>query len=555
MTVLARETQTPWAATFPRDATVVLAMILGFSILRLASAALVGLGVDEAYTLAIARRLQLSSFDHPPLHLWLVHLCAGLSGYGRLARIPFIAVFAGSSWLLFELTRRLFGSKAGVWAVLALNLSAFFSVVASSWVLPDGPLMFCLLAAACGLAPLVVEGRGLAPSPREAWHAWIGAGLWLGLAGLCKYQAVIFAFGGLLFLASTPVGRAWLRRPQPYVAAGLALAVFSPVLIWNAQHHWVSFAFQGARAAPAHGLLPAAVLSALLGQAALLLPWIFVPLTVAGWRGLRSGPADAPRWLCVTLGAPLVVLFLVTPVWGQTGLPHWAMPGWLMLMPLLGDSLARSARESAWPRLWASVSLTLLLLLWALLVSDAATGWVGQAWPRLLAKGDPTLEAVEWTGLAEDPANQSWLARPGVFVVSMKWNEAGRLRPLFGDKTQIRVFSDDPRGFAFDDPPASRVGHDALIVVKPEDLGAGLDRIRLCFEKVEPLRISALGRAGHSELQLHLFAASRLRPDCSALGGLDDSAHTQWRRLKGLTAPRTTGPLTKPAAAQSTPAT
>ena len=555
MTVLARETQTRRVATLPRDATIVVAIVLGFSILRLASAALVGLGVDEAYTLAIARRLQLSYFDHPPLHLWLVHLCAGLTGYGRLARIPFIAVFAGSSWLLFDLTRRLFGAKAGVWAVLALNLSAFFSVVASSWVLPDGPLIFCLLAAACRLAPIVVEDRSPTVSPREAWSDWIGAGFWLGLAGLCKYQALIFAFGGFLFLASTPVGRAWLRRPNPYVAAGLALAVFSPVLIWNAQHHWVSFAFQGARAAPAHGLRPAAVLSALLGQAALLLPWIFVPLAVAGWRGLRSGPPDLPRWFCVSLGVPLVVLFLLAPVWGQTGLPHWAMPGWLMLMPLLGDSLARSAREAAWPKVWAGASLTLLILLWALLVSDAASGWVGQAWPRLFAKGDPTLEAVEWTGLAEDPASRSWLARPGVFVVSMKWNEAGRLRPLFRDKTQIRVFSDDPRGFAFDDQPASRVGRDALVVVKPEDLGAGLDRIRLCFDTVESLGTSTLGRAGHSELQLHLFAASRLRPDCSALGGLDDIAQTQWRRLKALTATKMTDPLAKPAAAQSTPKT
>ena len=555
MTVLARETPAPRAIMLSPDATLVVAMILGFSILRLSSAVLVGLGVDEAYTLAIARRLQLSYFDHPPLHLWLVHLCAGLTGYGRLARIPFIAVFAGSSWLLFELTHRLFGPKAGVWAVLALNLSGFFSVVASSWVLPDGPLIFCLLAAACALAPVVVEGRGPALSPREAWSAWIGVGLWLGLAGLCKYQALIFAFGGFLFLASTPVGRAWLRRPNPYLAASLALAVFSPVLIWNAQHHWVSFAFQGARAAPAHGLRPAAVLSALLGQAVLLLPWIFVPLAVASWRGLRAGRADSPRWFCVSLGAPLVVLFLVTPVWGQIGLPHWAMPGWLMLLPLLGDGLARSDREAAWPKVWAGVSLTLLILLWALLVSDAATGWVGQAWPKLFAKGDPTLEAVEWTGLAENPASQAWLARPGVFVVSMKWNEAGRLRPLFRDTTQIRVFSDDPRGFAFDDQPASRVGQDALVVVKPEDLGAGLDRIRLCFDMVEPLGTSTLGRSGHSELQLHLFAASHLRPDCSALGGLDDTARTQWQRLKALTATKMTGSLAKPAAGQSTPAT
>ena len=47
----------------------VLLLIAGFTLLRVVSAMLIGLGVDEAYTLAIARQLQLSYFDHPPLHL------------------------------------------------------------------------------------------------------------------------------------------------------------------------------------------------------------------------------------------------------------------------------------------------------------------------------------------------------------------------------------------------------------------------------------------------------------------------------------------------------
>ncbi len=41
--------------------------------------------------------------------------------------------------------------------------------------------------------------------------------------------------------------RIWWRRPAPYVGALLALAIFSPVIIWNAQHDWASFAFQTSR--------------------------------------------------------------------------------------------------------------------------------------------------------------------------------------------------------------------------------------------------------------------------------------------------------------------
>src|SRR5579859_1033574 len=195
-----------------------LALIVGFSLLRVASATLVGLGVDEAYTAAIARQLHLSYFDHPPLHLWLVHLFGGLLGYGRAARLPFVALFAGSSWLLFVLTRRLFGSRAGVWSVLILNISAFFTVAAGSWILPDGPLIFCLLAAACPLTTVFLDADDRAGPGRGgvAW-SWLAAGGWLGLAGLSKYQAVLFGLGVAVLLVSTPRGRASLRGPWPYL--------------------------------------------------------------------------------------------------------------------------------------------------------------------------------------------------------------------------------------------------------------------------------------------------------------------------------------------------
>ena len=82
---------------------------------------------------------------------YLVEGALAFSDDGRAARLPFIALFAVSSWLLYRLTRVLFGAPAGVVAVLALNCSAFFSF-AGGWVLPDGPLMLAMLAASLVLA-------------------------------------------------------------------------------------------------------------------------------------------------------------------------------------------------------------------------------------------------------------------------------------------------------------------------------------------------------------------------------------------------------------------
>ena len=59
-----------------------LALIVVFALARLALAATLGLGVDEAYTIVVSRRLDLSYFDHPPLHQWIAHFAALAFGEG-----------------------------------------------------------------------------------------------------------------------------------------------------------------------------------------------------------------------------------------------------------------------------------------------------------------------------------------------------------------------------------------------------------------------------------------------------------------------------------------
>ncbi len=105
----------------------------------------------------MARRLDLSYFDHPPLHQWIAHFAALAFGEGAATRLPFIALFAATGWLIFALTRRLFGARAGLIAFVALNLTPFFFASAGSWVVPDGALDFALAGAAATLARLVVR--------------------------------------------------------------------------------------------------------------------------------------------------------------------------------------------------------------------------------------------------------------------------------------------------------------------------------------------------------------------------------------------------------------
>ncbi len=111
--------------------------------------------------------------------------------------------------------------------------------------------------------------------------------------------------------------------------------MIAPVVVWNARHGWVSFAFQGGRGAPAAGLKPVQFLVMALGQIAYLSPWLFAPLAmglVDAWRKR----ADERRLFLLCLALPPILVFTLTPLWGGRGQPHWTMPGWFFVFALMG---------------------------------------------------------------------------------------------------------------------------------------------------------------------------------------------------------------------------
>jgi 4-amino-4-deoxy-L-arabinose transferase-like glycosyltransferase len=495
------------AQPLPRTDRQVIWIIALMVLARLATSAAMGLGMDESYSTAISRDLHLSYFDHPPLHQWIAHAAGEVVGYGRWARLPFIALFAGSSWLMYRLSARLFGQEAGVWAVVALNLSAFFTLAVGQWVLPDGPLVFFELAAALTLARLLFPGPGEAERP---WLLWPLAGLWLGLAALSKYQAAPVALGFGLFVLTMRDGRRWLRHPALWVGVIVALAVASPVLIWNAQHDWVSFAFQGGRGAPRKFNLMGP-LESLGGQLALLLPWVGVLLICVGIGAVRRGRSDPRGWFCLMAAAPTVLLFTLLPLLGNRGLPHWPMPGWLMLFPLLGAWLARaSAQGRRWPRRWAQVSAAILAVLWVIAASDAATDWLKEALPKAFPKTSPTYEAIDWKRLRTD-LDRRGLLKPGMFVVAAEWNEAGKIDQAVGDAAPVLVFSGDPREYAFRTDSRSLIGHDALIIGRGPTVAQELETLRPHFASLTPLEGFSVGRGERAEIPLTVIAAHDLK--------------------------------------------
>jgi 4-amino-4-deoxy-L-arabinose transferase-like glycosyltransferase len=436
----------------------VLLIIIVGSVARVVLAACVGLSVDESYTVAISRHLALSYFDHPPLHTWLVGMWASLIGRedAVLVRMPFIVLFAGTSWLMYRLTASAFGESAGFWAVLTLNLTPLFTVGTASWVLPDGPLVFFSLMAVL----LFTQATAPMSSRRTQLIRWLGAGGAAGLALLSKYLAIFPILGLGLFLLTSPHRRV-LATPAPWLALVLAAVLFTPVMAWNAAHGWVSFSFQGSRALP-HQISVSRFGLDLAGQFAYLLPWTALALTYALVRGVWTGPAGGAQWLFACLSLGPLLFFVLAGLW-TTILPHWPAIGWIFGFPLLGNEFARVEESRArCLRSFISVTADALLLLLTFTVSQAMTGWMSHVIPGFPAD-DPTTDLLDWSKLRTILESRRLIA-PGMVVATVSWVDAGKVDYALGGEVPVLCLSHDPREFAFLTDRRVFEGRDAIIV-------------------------------------------------------------------------------------------
>jgi hypothetical protein len=419
---------------------------------RLLFAMGLGYAVDEAYAVTVARPLSLSYFDHPPLHFWMAAFTTWATGVSTpwIVRLPFIAAFTVTLVATAELTRTLFGERAARAATLALAVSGVLGVTSGTWVLPDGPLLAAATLAAWVMVPLFVPTA----QPVHRGARWLAGGALLGLALLAKYHAALYlaALGGLTLLRRDT--RADLRTPWPWLAMGLALFGLVPTLVWNAQHDWISFRFQGARAAASHWS-PAPFFTMLGGEIAWLLPWVAVPLGLATVQAVRHVRQSAALAYCLTWMAGPVGLFTAVSAGGAATLPHWTAPGWLFGMPLVGWWYARAAESGRWPRRWVRLAPLATIGAVTLLLAQS-TGHVLDRWlsPRARAT-EPTRDARSWAPALSRDTTELLLVR--------SWIQGGQLGSASGIPRAIVCLCADPHQFAFRANRPHRWTHGTLV--------------------------------------------------------------------------------------------
>ncbi len=474
---------------------------------RLLFAWALGLGVDESYMVAAGRHLALGYFDHPPAAWWMAWGAAHLFGSEApmVVRLPFILMFAGTTWLMYQLTACLYGACAGLWAAALLNAAPVFGLTTGSWVLPDGPLMFFLLA---GIYCLVRALRAEQADPRRTTMGWwLGAGLGAGLALFSKYTAVLSLAGVFLYLLSAPRARRVLARPGPWLALLVACLVFAPVIAWNAAHGWASFAFQAGRAG-GHKLHPFGPLTALAGESLFLLPWIWLPLCWAGFAAWRWPETDEDR-LLVWLALVPIMLFELVSLRDHV-LFHWAAPGYLALFPLLGRLVARYRRENWAVRAWLAGNAAMVVLGALLVGTEVRFNWLPDVGEHFALGRDPDIQALNWTSVANGLRARGLLAGNNVLVAATRWHDAGKIDYALRGSVPVLCLGHDPREYGLLNPGRVSNGARVVIVAPRETLAAVRRAYRGLFDSLVAVQPAMLRHDGRAAMQVPIFVGTDL---------------------------------------------
>ena len=423
-----------------RATKLAIALVVIASIIRIALASAIPLLPDETYYWEWSRHLAAGYFDHPPGIALLIRAGTTICGTNPLGvRIGAILVGAIASLAIMVTSWRLgaHGTDShntddvsvlddpGVRAALMMLVipGALIGFIIAT---PDAPL---LAAIALTLASLE---RALASSRRSSaslgW--WCAAGVTLGIAFCSKYTSVLIPVGAFVALLARRDLRARLAEPGPYAATFIALLVFTPTLIWNANHGWISFAFQLHHGlGQAHGSVVGRELALVGGQLGLISPIIAVIAAIAVARALKE-MTDARRFMLAVIATTVIVFFVVSALRRPVE-PNWPVPALVAALPLLA-TMRLGGRWRKWLIAGSAIGAVCILL-----VAVQATTRAIQLSPRR----DPISKAYGWSDLARSVQRAESTAHgcSAIWIAADRYQDASEL--AFNLPDHPRVFA------------------------------------------------------------------------------------------------------------------
>ena len=421
------------------------ALIAMLTVMRAVYAGVMELRTDEAYYWTWSKENVLSFLDHPPMIAWFIRFGTAIFGDTAFGvRFAGLLAMLATQLLLADIVRRLTHDlRAVVLAILMPEAAVYYGLLMAK-VAPDVALIPFAVAMVWALVRLTESGDA-------RW--WLAAGVFSGLALLSKFTAAMLAPAVLAFMLIPGWRGRWLKSRYPWAAGAIALAIFSPVLIWNAQHDWASFRFQSVRAVATHELSLRTVAD-LFGLQFFLVGPILLPVVLSGvaltaWRAVRRRDAVALLLsLCVIVPFGYFLWKSLTLRIGDT----WPMFLWPVGFAATAVNITMLLRED-WPAWmirstirWAHIAIVSGIVL------VAGTFIYSLVWPwNLIGKRDPVGSEASYEQVASRAQTEmqnigaSWIATTDYRTYAM-------LRWLLKDRVPVIQINERSRFAGFRDP-------------------------------------------------------------------------------------------------------
>jgi membrane-associated phospholipid phosphatase len=395
-----------------------LLMVMAFSIFRIYYV-LTGpfdLSPDEAHYREWARRPDWSYYSKGPMIAYLIY--AGTALFGNTVfgvRIFAVVLSALSSVLLYHLGKRLYDERTGLLAALLVQVVPLYSVYGVLLTI-DSPFIFFWILSLFLFWKAIDSSSEASPG---GLLFWVLLGFSIGLGLMTKYTMAFFYLCGFLFFVFHKDSRKFFSDKGPYISFLISVAVFTPVIAWNAAHGWVTLKHTAGQAHVSDGLTISAknFFEFLGSQAGVITPLLFVLMCVALWRMRKDRAGAFAFWFCV----PVVLFFILKSLQGKVQ-ANWALPGYAtgfiaFSAHFAGDAISSKERSRV---------LTAAAILMAFTLTAFAHFPSVLHLPR---KMDPTMRLVGWRELGHEAARiYEGLSSEGpAFVVSDSYQMASEL--------------------------------------------------------------------------------------------------------------------------------
>ncbi len=398
----------------------------------------IGLSPDEAHYWEWSRRLDLSYYSKGPVIAYLIAFSTWLIGDTVFGVRLFAPIFlALSSFIIYRLSMDLFNdAKKACAAALIFQITPLFAVFGVLMTI-DSPFIF-LWTLSIYLFWKAINNRAeeqksisaevktseLQHCSSSALTYWLLLGITIGLGLLTKYTMAFFYLCAFLFIVSSGENRYWLKRKEPYLAFILSILVFIPVILWNADHGWVTFKHTAGQAHIKEGLRISAkgFLEFIGSQIGVITPLLFFVVIYGAVKSFVSRPSSIVSRYLFWFWAPVLGFFILKSFQGKVQ-GNWAMPAYVTAF------IASAAFFLKEDKIKKSIKILLSVTVFiALLVTAAAHYPVDLNLP---VKMDPTSRLRGWEKLgikAGDIYNE--MVSTGsreVFVFSDKYQVSSEL--------------------------------------------------------------------------------------------------------------------------------